>query len=255
MLSINQRKLITSLRKKKNREKEALFVIEGDKIVMEYIDAGSPVELLAAKPEWLARLPEKTRKAIPVVAEVNFDELKKVSSLTTPHNALALVRIEKESFKLAELENKLSLAIENIQDPGNLGTIIRTAGWFGIRNILCSPDSVDKYNPKVIQASMGALLSVSVSYLDLQETVARAIESGIAAYATTLDGKSLYTTRLQKGSIVMFGNESSGLSKELISIASASIKIPSFNEGEGVESLNVATTAAIICGEFRRLGF
>jgi len=253
MLSNKQTKLIRSLQKKKQRDISGLYVIEGDKLVREYLEAGEEISLLAAKPEWIATLPSYQLERIEHIAELNYAELKNVSSLTSPHNSLALVRIKKKELFKDKIKGNLSLALDFIQDPGNLGTIIRTAAWFGIRNIICSTNCVDAYNPKVIQATMGGLLVCDIYYTDLSEFLEGASKSGINIYAATLDGKSMYEEELDNNGIILLGNESNGISEKLIQFVTKKIMIPAGSiPGPGIESLNVATSAAIICSEFAR---
>ncbi len=253
MLSNKQLKLIRSLHKKKYRDSSGLYVIEGDKLVREYLEAGEDITLLAGKPEWLASIPGAQLKRISDIIELRYAELKKVSSLTSPHNSLALVRSKKKELSKADIEGNLSLALDFIQDPGNLGTIIRTAAWFGIKNIICSENCVDAFNPKVIQATMGGLLRTDIYYTDLPAFLEQASQKKINIYAATLDGKSMYKEDLDNNSILLFGNESTGVSEELIRFVSKKILIPSGQTpGPGIESLNVATSAAIICSEFLR---
>ncbi len=253
MLSKKQVKLIGSLQRKKQRDITGLYVIEGDKLVREYLEAGEDITLLAGKPEWLASLPASQLEGVGDIVELNYAELKKVSSLSSPHNSLALVRPKKKELSEAEIKGNLSLALDFIQDPGNMGTIIRTAAWFGIKNIVCSNNCVDVYNPKVIQATMGGLLVTDLYYTDLSEFLNTASKNNINIYATTLDGKSMYEEELDTNGIILFGNESIGVSEELIQFVSKKIMIPfGARPGPGIESLNVATSAAIICSEFIR---
>lgn len=253
MLSNKQVKLIRSLQKKKYRDISGLYAIEGDKLVREYLEAGEEITLLAGKPEWIASIPGVQLKKISDIIELSYTELKKVSSLSSPHNSLALVRTRKKELSEADIEGNLSLALDFIQDPGNLGTIIRTAAWFGIKNIICSGNCVDAFNPKVIQATMGGLLVTDIYYTDLPAFLEQASRKKINIYAATLDGKSMYEEDLDVNGIILFGNESTGVSEELIRFVSKKIIIPSGQKpGSGIDSLNVATSAAIICSEFLR---
>jgi len=253
MLSNKQAKLIRSLQRKKQRDLSGLYIIEGDKLVKEYLEAGEEIVLLAGKAEWLSSLPSKYLDKDPELVEVSYDELKKISSLSSPHNSLAVVKAKKDKLDIKRLGGKLTLALDFIQDPGNLGTIIRTAAWFGIKNIICSKNCVDVYNPKVIQASMGALLACRLYYLELEEALEKARSMDVNIYAATLDGRSMYEEELSPNSIILFGNESTGVSDKLLPYVSRKIIIP-FGEAlrPGVESLNIATSAAIICSEFTR---
>ncbi|MCE5345920.1 MAG: RNA methyltransferase [Bacteroidales bacterium] len=253
MISKNKAKFIISLQKKKIRDEEKLFVIEGDKLVKEFLAAGSPVKTLIAKPEFLSALPEDLKRFADEVETVSYEELKHLSTLITPHNALAVVPIPDCKMDTGEIFKGLSVALEFVQDPGNLGTIIRAAAWFGIRNIICSPDCVDVYNPKVIQASMGAILHVSVYYSDLKGLVIQANEKNIPVFGTLLEGKSIYDHNLDNKGIILLGNESKGISGELIPFITEKIMIPKFNDArQGIDSLNVGMAASVVLSEFRR---
>lgn len=253
MLTRHQAKMILSLQKKKVREDTGLFVIEGDKLVREYMMAGNRVNLLAGKPEWLDGEPESLLDMASEVVTVGYDELRRISALKTPHNVLAVAPKMKSIFLEAWLQGGLTLALENVQDPGNFGTIIRIAAWFGIRNILSSPDCVDFYNPKVIQATMGAFMHVNVHYTPLDEVLAGARKSGIRIYGTVIDGEPVYHKDLGKEGIILLGNESKGLSEKLLGYVTDFITIPGPEKPlAGIESLNVSMAAAIICSEFAR---
>lgn len=253
MISKNKAKFIISLQKKKIRDEEKLFVIEGDKLVKEFLGAGTPVKTLIAKPEFLSALPEDLKRFADEVETVSYEELKHLSTLITPHNALAVVPIPDCKMDTGEIFKGLSVALEFVQDPGNLGTIIRAAAWFGIRNIICSPDCVDVYNPKVIQASMGAILHVSVFYSDLKELVIQANEKNIPVFGTLIEGESIYDHRLGNKGIILLGNESKGISEELIPFITEKIMIPKFNNAkQGIDSLNVGMAASVVLSEFRR---
>ena len=254
MLSNKQAKLIRSLHKKKHRDISGLYVVEGDKIVREYIEAGEEIILLAGKPEWISTLPVHQLKNIRDVVELSFKELKKVSSLTTPHNSLAIIKTKKKDLSDALLKGKITLALDFIQDPGNLGTIIRTAAWFGIENIICSRNCVDVYNPKVIQATMGAVSRVSVYYTDIEELLSESPMQEKTIYGTFLKGESVYGITLDSDSLFLFGNESHGLSKKYDPYITRRISIPSFSQGSrGSESLNVASAVAVFCSEISRV--
>ncbi|MCH7656891.1 MAG: RNA methyltransferase [Bacteroidetes bacterium] len=252
MLSKNKIKFIKSLDNKKTRDESGQFIIEGDKIVREFLKAGQIITMLVAQNKWTESLPRHVFQNIREIINVEYPELKKISSLRTPHNVLAVV--EKTEFRIRwnEILNNLTLVLETIQDPGNLGTIIRTAGWFGVRNIICSPDSVDVFNQKVIQSSMGAILQVKVHYPDLHAFMDRVSESDLPVYGTYLDGKPVYESTLGPKGIILFGNESTGISSSLEKYITKKIKIPCFSDAaEGIDSLNVSMATAIICSEFR----
>jgi len=253
MMSRNQAKLILSLQKRKSREEAGLFVIEGDKLVREYLAAGNRVSLLAAKSEWIAGEPEEILAMASEVVTVGYEELRKISSLKTPHNVLAIAPFSKQVFLDAWLPGRHTLALEYVQDPGNLGTIIRIAAWFGIGNIICSPECVDVYNPKVLQASMGAFMHVKVSYTPLEPLLERARSAGIPVYGTVLGGDSVYGKKLSPQGIILLGNESKGLTDRMLTFVTDFITIPGPDKPlPGIESLNVSMAAAIICSEFAR---
>lgn len=251
MLSKNKIKLIRSLDRKKIRDQEQLFLVEGDKMVTEAIRSGHPVEMLCATERFLgSNLPvDAVHEIIPVTDE----ELRKASLLQNPQNALAMIRMEENQFDASSLPGNLSLALDFIQDPGNLGTILRLADWFGIGQLLCSQDTADCYNPKVIQSSMGAIFRVKVHYLDLKKTLEKAVEAGIPVFGTFLEGKNLYQHPLSKEGILVMGNEGNGISPAIEKTVPERLFIPPYPEGlQNSESLNVAAATAICCAEFRR---
>jgi TrmH family RNA methyltransferase len=253
MISKNKAKFIISLQRKKIRDEEGLYIIEGDKLVREFLAAGVPVHTLVAKPEFLGSLPEDQLKLASEVEDVSYEDLKLISTLKTPHNALAIVPIPERELNTTDVLKRLCVALDCIQDPGNFGTIIRAAGWFGIKNIVCSTDCVDVYNPKVIQASMGALLHVSVFYYDLKSLLATAAEASIPVYGTLLEGESIYNHKLGNIGIILLGNESKGISASLSSLITNTIMIPKFSTSKpGMDSLNVGMAASIIFSEFLR---
>jgi len=246
-------KMIISLQKRKVREENAMFVIEGDKLVREYIMAGNRVALLACKPEWIDGEPEAVTAGADEIVTVSYDDLRRISSLRTPHNVLALAPMTVRRWSDDLTAGKLTLALECVQDPGNLGTIIRIAAWFGIGNIICSPDSVDSYNPKVIQATMGAFMHVSVWYRPLEELLGKAVDKGIKVFGATTGGSSIYESPLGSEGIILLGNESKGISDDLLRHVTERIAIPGPDRPmAGLESLNVSMAAAIICSEFAR---
>lgn len=253
MLSKNKAKYIISLQKKKTRDEENIFVIEGDKLVKEFLNARQNLRILAAKAEFINSLPEELLSLAEEVEIISYDELKQLSSLKTPHNALAVVVKPDPVSDTGEIFDELSALLDCVQDPGNLGTIIRAAAWFGIKTIVCSKDSVDVYNPKVIQASMGAILHVNVHYADLKEFLGEAINRKLPVYGTVLDGKSIYDHKLGPKGIILLGNESKGISDDLIPYITDKIFIPGTGTSKpGIESLNVSMAASIVFSEFLR---
>jgi len=241
MISKNRTRFIISLQKKKVRDEEQLYVIEGDKLVREFLASGIPVNSVVAKPEFLSSLQADYLQNVKIIETVSYEELKQLSTLKTPHNALAIIPIPEQHINETEILNNLCVALDFVQDPGNMGTIIRAAGWFGIKNIVCSFDCVDVYNPKVIQASMGALLHVNIYYHDLK------------TLGTFLEGDTIYNHKLDNKGIILLGNESKGISEELIPYITEKIKIPKFSKaGHGIDSLNVGMAASVVFSEFLR---
>jgi TrmH family RNA methyltransferase len=253
MISKNKTKFIISLQKKKVREVEKLYVIEGDKLVREFLAAGVPLKTLIAKPEFLSSLPEETSSFVGEIEDVSYEELKKISTLKSPHNAIAIVPMQETQLDLNTIFKDLCVAIDSVQDPGNLGTIIRAAAWFGIKYIICSSDCVDVYNPKVIQASMGALLHVNIFYHNLKELFISTQKEGINVFGTLLEGESIYTHKLDNKGIILLGNESKGVSEDIMPFVTQKIMIPKFSTArQGIDSLNVSMAASVIFSEFRR---
>lgn len=239
-LSVNKIKWIRSLHDKKSRDSEGLYLIEGEKMVE---------EALFTRPELVHTLIELNGVRQPDLAfqgayySCTEKQLNQVSTLKTPNKLLAVVR--KPLDQTVDLSG-LVLALDGIQDPGNLGTIMRIADWFGIRQIICSNDTVDCYNPKVVQASMGAVLRVSINYSDLEEVLSN--YSG-KIYGAFLEGNSIYKEQLNQTGIIVLGNEGNGIRKEVSQFITDKIHIPSFG---GAESLNVSVAAGIIVSEFKR---
>jgi RNA methyltransferase, TrmH family len=253
MISRNKLKFIASLQKKKIRDEERLFVIEGDKLVKEFLATGVPVKMVVAKPEFISSLSSSMQGQAADIESVSYEELKQISTLKTPHNALAVIHMPDNEMNTDNIFDHFCTALDFVQDPGNMGTIIRAAGWFGIKNIICSEDCVDIYNPKVIQASMGAILHVNVFYCDLKEFLKQAKEKSVCVFGTMLDGKSIYEHKLDNKGVILLGNESKGISAELIPFITEKIKIPKFSKAtEGIDSLNVGMAASVVFSEFLR---
>lgn len=239
-LSKNQLKLITSLRKKKYRVATNLFIAEGIKVVNEFLE--SEFEL-----EHLFCVDASDYKNIENVTSISEADLKKISNLSTPNNVVAIFKIPATNF--IEKEG-LVLALDEINDPGNLGTIIRLCDWFGIDQLICSKDTVDCYNAKVVQASMGSLTRVGVFYIDL-ETYLKGTKK--PKYATLMNGENVYKVKLPKDAILVMGNEANGISKPVLELLDIAISIPRFGDLQQTESLNVATATAILLSEFKRI--
>lgn len=237
----NHIKLIRSLELKKNRKREGLFVAEGPKVVSDMLQAGYHARLLFSTTE---------RPSAEVITD---EELRKISFLQHPQEVLAVFEIPQSiNSKPLTINSTLSLALDGIQDPGNLGTIIRIADWFGISTIYCSLDTVDVYNPKVVQATMGSIAHVKMVYTDLPEFF-RQLPHSCPVYGTLLDGENIYEQELTPEGIIIMGNEGNGISSEVRKYITRRLLIPDFHtDGLRAESLNVAIATAITCSEFRR---
>ena len=249
MLSKALLKRISALENKKQRKESGLFVAEGGKTVTDLINAGLKVDKIIATTGWLQEhtLPEGLE-----VIEVSNDEMRHASFQQAPQGILATFYQPDEKADTAAPYNELCLALDNVQDPGNLGTIIRIADWFGIKNIFCSIGTADVYNPKTIQATMGAIGRVKVHYLDLAAYI-ESLQGKAPVYGTFLDGDNIYQKELYNKGIIIMGNEGNGISKECGKLVNERLFIPNYPAGcDTSESLNVSVATAIICSEFRR---
>jgi TrmH family RNA methyltransferase len=253
MLSKNKIKWIRSLEIKKIRDAEKLFVAEGHKIVCELLESSFSTVALYATDQWYKKN-SHLKKKFPKESEfINETELQKISFLKTPQEVIAIATIPDSKLNTQLLSNKLSIALDTIQDPGNLGTIIRLADWFGINNIICSPDTADAFNPKVIQSTMGAIFRVNIHYCPLEQILPELTKIGLPIYGTTLDGENIYDSTLSKDGIIIMGNESKGVKDNTLPFIQKNLFIPNFPLGQKTsESLNVGVATAIICAEFRR---
>ena len=239
-ISKNQFKLITSLSQKKYRQKHNLFVAEGVKVVQELINSSFKIETLFCLEDFSADITEAK------IVRVTENDLKKISNLKTPNKVLGLFQIPEEKI----VENKdLIIALDAINDPGNLGTIIRLCDWFGVSKLICSKDTVDCYNQKVVQASMGSLTRISINYVDLVEYLS---ETNLPTFIADMDGENVYKTNLPKEGILVMGNEANGVSATIKKLVTNKISIPRFGKTQETESLNVATATAILLSEFKR---
>ena len=250
MLSKNLIKYIHSLEMKKFRTRERVFVAEGPKVVEDLMEVMRPKRLIATN-EWINNK-QTDGIEIDIVTE---EELARLSFLQHPQQVLAVFPIlsnnQSEDYT-KELKGKLTLALDSVQDPGNLGTIIRIADWFGIETIICSHETADVYNPKVVQATMGSIARVKVIYTDLQKTLKHLSES-LPIYGTFLNGDNIYKSNLSNDGIIVMGNEGRGISKEVAKVITNRILIPNYPEGRKcADSLNVAIATAITCAEFRK---
>ena len=253
MISKNRIKQILSLQNKKTRDEKRLYIIEGDKLVKEYLLSGLRFRLLAARPEFIASLLPEEKAFVDEILPASFDDLKRISTLKTPHNAIGIIPFPTEVIDPKDIMKDLCVALDFIQDPGNLGTIIRSAAWFGIRNIVCSEDCVDRFNPKVIQSSMGAILHVNVHYLNLKEFLAIARQNKLLVFGAMINGEPIYDLKLDSKGVILLGNESKGISVELVPFITQRIMIPrSGGPQYGIDSLNVSMAASVIFSEFAR---
>ncbi|NJY61668.1 RNA methyltransferase [Salinimicrobium sp. CDJ15-81-2] len=241
MFSKSQIKLIKSLSQKKFRMKEGLFVIEGKKGILELLDSRLKLHSLYTTEDIFEAPGERS-------FFISEAELKKISKLKTPQAALAVFYIPKQGKPEAK---GLQVALDEIQDPGNLGTIIRMCDWFGIEQLICSRGTVDCYNPKVVQATMGSIARVQIHYVDLPEYLAEA-KKKLPVYGAFLEGENVYSQPLSAEGIVVMGNEANGISTEVEKLVNQKLKIPQFGSSQRTESLNVATATAIFLSEFRR---
>lgn len=253
MISKSQIKLVRQLDQKKFRRIERLFVAEGPKVVGDLLKRWQPVSVFAT---------EAYTPPYPVeVQRITDDELRRLSFLQHPQQVVALFPLptpspvtflseQNEQSQARPSSDTLVLALDGIQDPGNLGTIIRLADWFGIDNIICSEDTADAWNPKVVQATMGSIARVNIVYTNLSEMFDH-LPANVAVYGTLLDGDNIYEQELTEGGIIVMGNEGNGLSPEVRRRVNRRLFIPSYRD-DTAESLNVAIATAIVCSEFRR---
>lgn len=236
-LSLNEIKSVRSLSSKKFRDESGLFVVEGEKMVSEAMNSRFEVVKVYRR------------------EEVGEETMSRLSQLSTPSPVLAVLR--KPAQQPVKVEKGLYLALDSIRDPGNLGTILRIADWFGIKSVVAAPDTVELYNPKVVQATMGAIFRVDFHYMDLPSFAKDVLAAGGHVYGTFLDGLNIYSRELETGenspSVIVIGNESNGISAAMASLVSDRLYIPPFPEGaQTSESLNAAVATAITVAEFRR---
>ena len=239
MVSDKQIKIIKSLKHKKNRIKYNLFVAEGDKTILELITAGFNINSLYS----INRQIEGVKNS---VIQLSKPELNKMSNLSNPKNSLGVFEIPKPK-KINY--NKLIIGLDNISDPGNLGTIIRLCDWFGLEDLICSFDTVDCYNPKVVQASMGSISRVNITYLDLQKTLEN---NSLKTYGTYMQGDSIFEIDEIKNGVILFGNEANGINPNLSKVIDKRLSIPRYGKLKKTESLNVANALSIVLSENSR---
>lgn len=240
MVSKNQIKRITGLHQKKYRQQEGLFLAEGVKVISELLNSDFELEHLFETEPLFPQVPDSKKTS------ASPDDLKKMSTLATANNCLAIFRIPDPK---PISQDGLIVALDDIRDPGNLGTIVRLCDWFGISEIICSKETAELYNPKVVQATMGSLTRVNVSYLDLAEFLS---DTNLPTFGTFMDGDTIYSETLPQSGIIVMGNEANGISSEVEKFVIKRISIPRFGKIQKTESLNVATATAIVLSEFRR---
>ncbi|MBU1011828.1 MAG: RNA methyltransferase [Bacteroidetes bacterium] len=253
MISKGQIKHISSLKLLKFRKATGEFVVEGEKMVHELIMSDYEINALYALPAWLEANQELIRQNQLNAEKISPKELERISSFKTPNQVLANAQIPARIDQEISFDD-LILVLDDIRDPGNLGTIIRTADWFAIRTIVCSVNTVDLYNPKVLQSSMGSFMRVNVIYQDLKAFIQKARTEKVTVYGTFLNGMNIYDEKLAEKGLIIIGNESQGISPEIEKMIDKRINIPSYpqNLTNQAESLNASVATAIICAEFRR---
>ena len=248
MISKSKIKLIKSLEQKKFRDETGLFVAEGTKLVLDLLTVFK-CTILAATRDWMVE--NKNISALEII-EVDETELNKISNQKSPQGVFAVFEKPLYTWEVDDLSQKLVLALDDVQDPGNLGTILRIADWFGITNVFCSEHSADVYNPKTIQATMGALARVRVHTVDLPVFL-QSCAGKMPVYGTFMDGSNIYTNSLTQHGIIVMGNEGNGISTETAKHVTHRLLIPNYPMGEATsESLNVGVATALVCAEFRR---
>lgn len=250
-LSKNKIKFIRSLELKKNRKTEKAFLAEGHKLVGDLLGRFH-CRLLVATNEWFASNEQVQTDAIDETVTVSEEELSRASLLKAPQQVLAVFDQPEYPTDTSVIGRSLCLALDDIQDPGNLGTIVRLADWFGIEDVFCSPQTADIYNPKAIQATMGGIAHVRLHYTSLPDLI-RTLDRKIPVYGTFLDGENMYGEKLSTNGLIVMGNEGNGISPDVGNLINRRLYIPNYPTGrETSESLNVAIATAVVCAEFRR---
>ncbi|MDR1357018.1 MAG: RNA methyltransferase [Tannerellaceae bacterium] len=250
MISRNRIKYIRSLELKKYRSMHNAFVAEGNKLVSDMMHSFE-CEWMLAKSSWMA-----TQGDIPAheLLVDEADEMRKVSFLATPQDVVAVFRLPHYDIADVDPATGLVLVLDGVQDPGNLGAIVRLAAWFGIRHVVCSPDTADVFAPKAVQSTMGALSCVKVHYSPPETFLSMAVEASATVYGSFLEGENIYDATLSPAGVIVMGNEGAGIRPEVERLVDRRLHIPSYPPAEvaSAESLNVASAAAVICAEFRR---
>lgn len=245
------RKMVASLATAKGRRQQGLFDAEGTRCVLETLPLYECVTLIATA-GWLEEYGDRLPGTVCDITTAKRCDLIEISSLSTPPDVIAVYRIPDIRFT-PPVGTRLALALDRVQDPGNMGTIVRIASWMGINDIYCSRNTVDLYNPKVVQATMGALARVHVHYTDLPVLLEDAVKRHINVYGTFLDGENIYDSELSDGGLIVMGNEGNGISDDVAEHVTHRLLIPSYPpDAPCVESLNVSVATAITVAEFRR---
>ncbi len=251
MISKGILKLLRSLEQKKIRHQEGLFVAEGPKVVGDLLQV-TDARYIIATDEWMSREAEARSWQGTQLVEATDEELRKASFLQHPQQVIGIFPMMDSASPTTFPEQQLNLALDGVQDPGNLGTIVRIADWFGIEHIFCSETTADLYNPKVVQATMGSIARVKVHHVDLLKLI-ESLPAGYPVYGTLLNGSDLYAQPLTPHGLIVMGNEGNGISPEVSRLVNHRLLIPNYPAGrDTADSLNVAIATAITCAEFRR---
>lgn len=255
MLSKNKISFIKSLHHKKFREEEQLFLAEGRKVVDELLSSVFRVASLIATRDYLDSLSSSVLNSISEVIEVKPSDLERITALTTPQDVLAVVHTPDRDIATVNMDKGITLVLDDVRDPGNMGTLIRLAHWFGVSQVVCSLNSVDAFHPKVVQSSMGAVFHVPVFEVGLEGWITDVkAQSNIPIYAMVMDGQNIYRELLSENALLILGNESQGIRTSLVDLSTRRVTIPSYEQvsGQRPESLNVAVSAAVALAELRR---
>lgn len=251
MVSKQVTKIVQNLEKKKFRDKYNLFKTEGEKLVGELLRSPFGIRTVIALPEWMERHPDVPAGA--TLHEATEREMQALSNFPSPPPVIALAEIPSYTCDFNTLARQITLGLNGIQDPGNLGTILRVADWFGIRDILCDADCASPYNPKCVQASMGAIFRVRTHHVRLPDAIRRLRDAEVPVYGTFLDGDNIYTTPLPTRGLILMGNEGKGIAPDIEALTDHRLTIPAFaGEGPSGESLNVGVATGIVLSEFKR---
>ena len=248
MLSKNKQSFIRSLHQKKFRDTEGCFIAEGMKVVSELLHAAYRIRLIAGTEEALNTFSSEDLDRVEEVIVVSVKDLEKITALTTPQEILAVAVIPEHEFNAEQLKEGISIMLDDVRDPGNMGTIIRIAHWFGAQQVICSTSSVDAYNPKVVQSSMGSLFHIPVHYCDLESVLDEIKPMKVPVCSAVMNGQNLFEAELPQNGVYVFGNESIGIRSSITAMTTLGVTIPSFElqSGNRPESLNVAVSAAIM---------